>query len=296
MDLRSLAVLSPTLTSDILATCSPTRRIPAAVSRGLVPVLALGALDIGIGSTRRACPVHLCTRRSPSPQRLMSQSLAKQGVNSMVNDSAYVVEGDGATTSMASRLSAVRLGSLSTRASACRTTLRSPSSHCSLLDSILSSTRTHCHAGHARAFAEQLRPASFRAPFPPRPIANFVKSVAVHMRSTASAEKTRSSPMHVFIDAPSKSFAMSLHDQTVLREVQRSTNLDVPTPPPVLSEIKPFTPFSVELKTSKQDKNVIGLPARPRVTSSTRRAALGWSKRTGKSRTQDFKEDSIVPT
>lgn len=117
-----------------------------------------------------------------------------------------------------------------------------------------------------------------------------------HMRSSASPEKSRSSPMHVFTDAPSKSFGMSLHDQTVLREVQRFTNVDVPTPPPALNDIKPFTPFVVELETSKQGKNAIGLPARPRVTSSTRRAALGWSKRTGKSSTQDFKENSIVPT
>ncbi len=117
-----------------------------------------------------------------------------------------------------------------------------------------------------------------------------------YMRSTASPEKSRSSPMHVFTDAPSKPFGMSLHDQTVLREVQWSANADVPTPPPVLSEIKPLTPFNVELETSKQGKNTMGLPARPRVTSSTRRAALGWSKRTGKSSTQDCKENSIIPT
>ena len=117
------------------------------------------------------------------------------------------------------------------------------------------------------------------------------------MRSIASPEKTRSSPMQVFTDAPSKPFASSLHDQAVLREVQRNTNVDVPTPPPALGEIKPFTPFSVEIETSKQGKNAIGLPARPRVTSSTRRAALGWSKRPAKSSTQDYKENSvIIPT
>ena len=116
-----------------------------------------------------------------------------------------------------------------------------------------------------------------------------------HMRSTASPDKSRSSPIHVFTDVPSKPFAMSLHDQTVLREVQRSTNIDVPTPPPALSEMKPFTPFDVELETSKQGKTAMSLPTRPRVTSSTRRAALGWSKRTGKSSTQDCKENSIIP-
>ena len=118
------------------------------------------------------------------------------------------------------------------------------------------------------------------------------------IRSTLSPEKPRSSPIQVFTDAPSKPFAAVMHDNSILREVQRNTNVNVPTPPPALGEIKPFSPFHIELDTSKQAKNVMGLPARPRVTSSTRRAALGWSKRsTGKSSTQDCKENSvIIPT
>ncbi|RPD56493.1 hypothetical protein L226DRAFT_550932 [Lentinus tigrinus ALCF2SS1-7] len=121
------------------------------------------------------------------------------------------------------------------------------------------------------------------------------------MRSTVSPEKQRGSPMQVFSDAPSKPFASAVHEPSVLREVWNA-NVNVPTPPPALGEIKPFSPFHVELETSKQGKNAIGLPARPRVTSSTRRAALGWSKRsTGKSSTksstQDYKENSvIIPT
>ena len=117
------------------------------------------------------------------------------------------------------------------------------------------------------------------------------------MRSTISPEKQRGSPIRVFTEAPSKPFASAVHEPSVLREVW-TANVNVPTPPPALNEIKPFSPFQVELETSKQGKNAVGLPARPRVTSSTRRAALGWSKRsTGKSSTQDCKENSaIIPT
>ncbi|KAI0746236.1 hypothetical protein C8Q80DRAFT_1271161 [Daedaleopsis nitida] len=121
------------------------------------------------------------------------------------------------------------------------------------------------------------------------------------IRSTLSPEKARASPMQVFSDVPNKSFVVPVpaaHDQSILREVQRNTNVNVPTPPPALGELKPFSPFNIELEASKQGKNAFGLPARPRVTSSTRRAALGWSKRsTGKSSTQDCKENSvIIPT
>ena len=107
--------------------------------------------------------------------------------------------------------------------------------------------------------------------------------------------------MQVFTDVPHKSFVAPVsnaHEQSILREVHRNTNINMPTPPPALGELKPFSPFNVELEASKQGKNAFGLPARPRVTSSTRRAALGWSKRsTGKSSTQDCKENSvIIPT
>lgn len=97
--------------------------------------------------------------------------------------------------------------------------------------------------------------------------------------------------------------------QNVLREV--STNVSVKkssSPPPSLGSIKPFTPFSVpdvnlsnlpNLPTLQEKKNEIGLPVptRPRVTSSARRTALGWSKRstgagTGKSSSSDYKENN----
>ncbi|OSC98903.1 hypothetical protein PYCCODRAFT_1470720 [Trametes coccinea BRFM310] len=122
------------------------------------------------------------------------------------------------------------------------------------------------------------------------------------MRSSFSPEKPpRSSPIQIFTDVPSKPFAAPLQEAPVLREVQRDANTFMASPAPALDEIKPFSPLHIELDTSKQGKAAFGLPSRPRVTSSTRRAALGWSKRsTGKSSTQDCKENisssMIIPT
>ncbi|CDO70210.1 hypothetical protein BN946_scf184942.g10 [Trametes cinnabarina] len=121
------------------------------------------------------------------------------------------------------------------------------------------------------------------------------------MRSSFSPEKPRSSPIQIFTDAPSKPFAATLQEAPVLREVQRDANTFMASPAPALDEIKPFSPLHFEIDTSKRGKAAFGLPPRPRVTSSTRRAALGWSKRsTGKSSTQDCKENisssMIIPT
>ena len=81
----------------------------------------------------------------------------------------------------------------------------------------------------------------------------------------------------------------------VLGEV--STNVNKKSPPPSLDVIKPFTPFTVnvDFPDPKESKNEMGLPVptRPRVTSSARRTALGWSKRsTGKSSSSDYKENT----
>ncbi|KAI0653828.1 hypothetical protein C8Q70DRAFT_584918 [Cubamyces menziesii] len=51
------------------------------------------------------------------------------------------------------------------------------------------------------------------------------------------------------------------------------------SPAPALDEIKPFSPLHIELDTSKHGKGAFGLSSRPRVTSSTRLSAFGWSKR-----------------
>ncbi|TBU22804.1 hypothetical protein BD311DRAFT_822465 [Dichomitus squalens] len=248
---------------------------------------------------------------SPSTQRSTPQSLAKQAVNSstMMNDSVYIVESDrdsvyseysdehGITTLR--RYYALRNEAQVTVDESKRMWMDTPFSLFALQSFhpprepiAMQALLEHSQKNYG-PLPSELRPHRVRSRTSSRPSPYPLRS----MRSLTSPERTRSSPMQVFTDAPSKPFAASLHDQTVLREVQRNTNVDVPTPPPVLGEIKPFTPFNVELETSKQGKNAIGLPARPRVTSSTRRAALGWSKRTGKSSTQEFKENSaIIPT
>ncbi|KAI0666503.1 hypothetical protein C8Q78DRAFT_984185 [Trametes maxima] len=120
------------------------------------------------------------------------------------------------------------------------------------------------------------------------------------MRASFSPEKPRSSPIQVFTDSPAHSFVVPAQEKSILREVQRDTNLLKASPAPALGEIKPFSPLHIELDVSKQDKSAF-IPARPRVTSSTRRAALGWSKRSsGKSAAYDGKENisssMIIPT
>ncbi len=76
-----------------------------------------------------------------------------------------------------------------------------------------------------------------------------------------------------------------------LRQISINPNIAVFSPPPSI-EVKPFTPFNVELKTApKKGKNQLGLP-RQRVTSAARRTALGWSKRSvGKTSTSSDKEN-----
>lgn len=70
-----------------------------------------------------------------------------------------------------------------------------------------------------------------------------------------------------------------------LREV--SLNVKNESPAPALEAIKPFTPFNVQFDKSKPDISndsfIPPVPVRPRVSSSTRRTALGWKRQTGKS-------------
>ena len=79
--------------------------------------------------------------------------------------------------------------------------------------------------------------------------------------------------IQVFIDSQG-------NEQPVLREVQRDMKVYQFVPALPLDEIKQFSPIQIDLDTSKQGEGAFGLelPSRPRVTSSTRRAALGWSK------------------
>ena len=74
---------------------------------------------------------------------------------------------------------------------------------------------------------------------------------------------------------------------------QKSTNSN--TPAPAIKNMNPVSPFVVEFDKCKGDKSFNGRAARPRVTSSTRRAALGWSKRNpGKS--SELKENTSFGT
>ncbi|THG95127.1 hypothetical protein EW026_g6465, partial [Hermanssonia centrifuga] len=118
------------------------------------------------------------------------------------------------------------------------------------------------------------RTSSRASPYPIRP-----------QRSTISPEHSNSS-------SSSRPFA-SPDDllPAPLRQISINPNIAVFSPPPSI-EVKPFTPFNVELKTApKKGKNQLGLP-RQRVTSAARRTALGWSKRSvGKTSTSSDKEN-----
>jgi serine/arginine repetitive matrix protein 2 len=73
---------------------------------------------------------------------------------------------------------------------------------------------------------------------------------------------------------------------------QKSVNVNSKTPAPAIKNLNPISPFVVEFK---GDKSFNERTIRPRVTSSTRRAALGWSKRNpGKS--SDLKENTSIGT
>ncbi|RPD69768.1 hypothetical protein L226DRAFT_526450 [Lentinus tigrinus ALCF2SS1-7] len=118
------------------------------------------------------------------------------------------------------------------------------------------------HAGYARPFTEHVWSSSLGTPSSSRSVAHIVKGVPVPSQSYAfdciSREVARST------DA-CKPLTSAVHKPSVLREVW-TANVNVPTLPPAL--------LLVELETSEQDKNARGLPARLRVTSSTRRAVL----------------------
>lgn len=119
------------------------------------------------------------------------------------------------------------------------------------------------------------------------------------LKSTLSPDRAcsqRLSRLSVTFDDFSVSKAFTSFDQDVsapLSDVTR--NVNVVSPPPLL-EVKPFTPFAVNVSEAVRppmpEKNNVGIPLRPRVTSSARRTALGWSKRsTGKSSSKEQKEN-----
>ena len=58
----------------------------------------------------------------------------------------------------------------------------------------------------------------------------------------------------------------------------KPVNVNLKTPTPAIKGLNPISPFIVEFRKSKGEKSFNGHTVCPRVTSSTHRAALGWSK------------------
>jgi serine/arginine repetitive matrix protein 2 len=83
---------------------------------------------------------------------------------------------------------------------------------------------------------------------------------------------------------------------TIAQPLQpKSINVNSKTPAPALKNVNPISPFVVEFEKCKGDKSINERTIRPRVASSTRRAALGWSKRIpGKS--SELKENTSTGT
>ncbi|KAL6299475.1 hypothetical protein BKA93DRAFT_870647 [Sparassis latifolia] len=131
------------------------------------------------------------------------------------------------------------------------------------------------------------RTSSRASPYPLRSVRSSVSpSMSPEQSWPSSAE------LHVELSAPKELLPPVPPVPSVLREVHVDAN--TMSPPPAIQPPKPFTPFAIDFDTSKMGKSNLGLPAhpRPRVTSSARRTALGWSKRsTGKSSSNDQKEN-----
>ncbi|OCH91742.1 hypothetical protein OBBRIDRAFT_833966 [Obba rivulosa] len=80
-----------------------------------------------------------------------------------------------------------------------------------------------------------------------------------------------------------------------LRERSLNTTADVASPPPALDALKPFTPFNVPKVPPSPKSAAPPLPTRPRVTSSARRTALGWTKRNpGKSKSSSHNQKENI--
>ena len=94
-------------------------------------------------------------------------------------------------------------------------------------------------------------------------------------KATKSPEQIRSSK------------SSNAHTTPVLKQLPVNTNtLSVA---PSLEALKPFSPLVVNIEPKRE--NAFGLAARPRVASSTRRTALGWSKRSNGKASTDQKEN-----
>ena len=125
-----------------------------------------------------------------------------------------------------------------------------------------------CHRIRSRTYS---RP----SPYPQRTF----KSASVERPSQTSSQKVEA-PVATMIVQPLQS---------------KSINANSNTPAPAIKYFNPISPFAVDFEKCKGDKSFNERTVRPRVTSSTRRAALGWSKRSaGKS--SELKENTSLGT
>ena len=83
---------------------------------------------------------------------------------------------------------------------------------------------------------------------------------------------------------------------TIVQPLQpKPINVNSKTQAPATKGLNPTSPFIVEFEKSKGDKSLNERTARPRVTSSTRRVALGWSKR-NPVKSSELKENTSIGT
>ncbi|KAI0329374.1 hypothetical protein GY45DRAFT_1371672 [Cubamyces sp. BRFM 1775] len=238
----------------------------------------------------------------PSPKNSTPQSIAKQVASPLINKPTYIVDGDSESIYsswdkehgiiMLRHHYALRDEAHETVAESKRIWVNTPFSvfavqsfHTpegpAIMQAMLEDPR-----GNYGHLPSELRPHRVRSRTSLRASPHRLRSE----RSAFLREKLRSSPIHVFTDAPSKPFAAPAPDQPVLREVQRDANVYQSSPAPALDEIKPFSPSDIEYDTFQHGKGAFDFPSRTRVTSTTWRAALGWpSQSTGKS-AQDCEE------
>ena len=130
-----------------------------------------------------------------------------------------------------------------------------------------------CHCSRSRTYS---RP----SPYPQRTVKSASPESASPQRSPQKKERT-------IANTPVATTTQPLRPKSV--------NVNSRTPAPAIKAPNPISPFIVDFDKSKGDKSFNERTIRPRVTSSTRRAALGWSKRnTGKS--SELKENTSIGT
>jgi serine/arginine repetitive matrix protein 2 len=79
----------------------------------------------------------------------------------------------------------------------------------------------------------------------------------------------------------------------VLQQIPINHNTNLMPAAPSLEALKPFSPLFVDVEPKRENAFGLAPAVRPRVGSTARRTALGWTKRsTGKSST-DLKENVV---